>query len=129
LNVGNTSFPIIIDDEDPRAKAWVRRKKGAAPQQPSEDIPTSDIKREHKLEREYQAEHAPIDEYRKSRFIPNAKWFCPDCRLNLNNKPRAECRSDRHMQYYAKRHPRYVPVSSNTVTSTPDRQPRGPRSA
>ncbi len=66
--------------------------------------------------KDWEAAHGKLRDY-KSRFIPYSGWTCPACHVNLNNKPRPGCTSDRHMQYYAKRHPRYIVVSGQNSTS------------
>jgi len=109
-------WPIIESPEEIERRE--RRKVKPKSKLPSPDIPgvivlaykpSDDTISQRK---DWEASHGNIGDY-KSRFLPYSGWTCPACQVNLNNKPRPECTSEKHQQHYAKRHPRYqIPDAS-----------------
>ncbi len=126
MNKGNLGWPIIVEEKETPCRKKPQRildaEKTVAERPASFGVYIPGLEHEENeqlekvIDREWKEQHAKIDDYKK-RFIPNPGWVCSACHVNLNNKPRPECTSDRHQNYYAIRHPRYKLVSGKNSTS------------
>jgi hypothetical protein len=116
-----SSFPIILSDAERERQEKKKRKAQLEAEQKVNQSPASygvyipnistwakeeadkSAEVERQAEREYQAEHAPIREFKKNRFIPKASWkTCTTCGRSPDTSPK-DCPDTKHAEWYKMR--------------------------